>query len=73
MINVRKGEKMNLHVPIHTTLPIAVRKHILEMGNGSIQKGIITAVQISMQKQYNVESELRRIANTILNEVGVEE
>lgn len=56
-------------VSIHTIIEGNVYNKILEAGNGRLNDGIVKILDIAESKQYDVKSELKRIAEKILYEV----
>lgn len=59
---------MTIKRPIHTTLfPTTIAK-LERYGNGTLNVGIEKVLEIAESKQYNVKSELVKIAEHILSE-----
>jgi len=59
---------MNHKIAIHTTIPKNIHSELLRFGDGVLNDGIEKIYEIAISKQYNVKTELLRIADLIMLE-----
>lgn len=59
---------MNKRRPIHTTLKLSDISKIKQYGNGRLNTGIETILQIAESKQYRTKEQLLKIARKILSD-----
>lgn len=56
-------------VSIHTSITVGIYNKLMEAGNGNLNSGIKNILEIAESKQYNVKTELKKIAEKILYEI----